>query len=229
MVHVSAGTDTYGRVKTVSGTSIVTKFAMLQFLPFYPLQSFYFIGTGPTERTGVPFLASWTSVAIRGIPLATVDTTSVAIAYARGVFGALVIVGFMVIVPGIMHLTGEHLDEFAMIATRALLISFVTGVVGGLLTYALPLTPRREREIRQYCGELLGVAADPARIESEASASLATYVDEQHQSADNSRVQLIRQLIATRAMIAQAIDSDRMETKTDELLERLRDAERFTA
>lgn len=30
MVHVSAGTDTYGRVKTVSGTPIVTKFAVLQ-------------------------------------------------------------------------------------------------------------------------------------------------------------------------------------------------------
>jgi hypothetical protein len=165
MIHVSAGTDTYGRVKTVAGTPIVTKFAMLQFLPLYPLQSYYFIGTGPTETTGVPFLASMKTVAVSGIPLATVDTTSVAIAYARGVFGALAIVGFMVIIPGIMYLSGERLDNFAMMATRALLISLIVGAVGGLLTYALLLTPRREREIRQHCGELLGVAVDPARVD----------------------------------------------------------------
>jgi hypothetical protein len=54
-------------------------------------------------------------------------------------------------------------------------------------------------------------------------------VDEQHQSADNFRVQLIRELIVTRALIAQTVDSDRMETKTDELLGRLRDADRIMA
>ena len=123
MVHISAGTDTYGRVKAVAGTPIVTKFAMLQLLPLYPLQSFYFTGTGPIETTGVPFLASTTSVAIKGIPLATLDVTSVVMAYARGVFGGLAIVGFMVIVPGIMSLTGENLDDFAMTVTRGLLIS----------------------------------------------------------------------------------------------------------
>lgn len=36
MVHVVAGTDTYGRVKCVLGTPIVTKFAMFQLLPLYP-------------------------------------------------------------------------------------------------------------------------------------------------------------------------------------------------
>jgi hypothetical protein len=224
----SAGTDTYGRVKTVSGTPIVTKFRMLQGLPLYPLQSFYFVGTGPAETTRMPFLVSETYVAIKGIPLATVDRTSVVMAYARGVLGVLAILGFMVIIPGIMHLMGERLDDLAMIATGALLICFFTGTVGGLITYALPLTPRREREIRQYCAELLGVSADPARVERETSASLTKYVDEHYRLADNPRTHLIRQLIATRAMIAQSTDSDRMEAKTDELLERLKHADRIT-
>lgn len=178
MATIHAGTDTYGRVKSVAGTPIVTKFAMLQFFPLYPLQSFYYRGAGPSQSAGIPFFAYTRSVAINGIPLASVDATSVMIAYARGVFAALAVVGFIVILPGILVLTGERLDPFAMVATVGLLMLLVTGIVGGLLTYLIPLTPPRERRIREYCAELLGVSADPARVPPEMSGLLVSFVNE---------------------------------------------------
>jgi hypothetical protein len=221
---ISAGTDTYGRVKAVCGTPIVTKFAMLQFLPVFPLQSFYFLGAGATETTGIPLLASSQSAVIYGIPLASVDTTSVFMAYARGVFGALAVCGFIVIVPGIMYLTGENLDDFAILATRGLLIALIVGIVGGLLTYAIPVTPRREREIRQYCAEVLGVSADPARVQADWGVMIEEFVNQSSWPQGDPRIQLLRELVFTRAKIAKAIDPVRMELKTDELLEELRRA-----
>jgi hypothetical protein len=94
-IHVVSGTDTYGRVKTVSGTPIVTKFAMLQLLPIYPIQSFYSTGSGPTETTGIPFLASTKSVPIHGFPLASLDLISVLLAYVRAACGLFLIVDFI--------------------------------------------------------------------------------------------------------------------------------------
>jgi hypothetical protein len=38
-MFITSGSDTYGRVKTVGGVPVVSKFFMLQFLPLYPLQS----------------------------------------------------------------------------------------------------------------------------------------------------------------------------------------------
>lgn len=229
MVHVSAGTDTYGRVKNVAGTPIVTKFAMLQFLPLYPLQSYYYTGAGPTKTTGVPFLASTQSTAIHGVPLATLDTASVLMAYARGIFATLAIVGFIVIVPGIMYLTGERLDPLAIIAMQVLMTSFIVGVVGGLLTYAIPLTPRREREIRQHCAELLNVGADPACVPPELSAAFAEYVTRTYRKAEDPRTRFLGELVLTRDIIAQGHDATRLEIKTDELLDQLRQCPRIAA
>jgi hypothetical protein len=227
MITISVGTDTYGRVKTVSGIPIVTKFAMLQFLPVYPLRSFYFTGTGPSETMGIPFLASTRFASIGGIPLASVDKMSVLMAYARSIFAALALVGALSLVPGIMYLTGERLDELALMATRGLLTSLIVGMVGGALSYAIPLTPRREKAIRRYCGELLGVSADPARVPSDLSEFLVEFVDNEPQDPGDPREQLIRQLIKARALIAQGTGADRMEAKTDELIDKLRHAEQF--
>lgn len=229
MVTVSAGTDTYGRVKSVCGTPIVTKFAMLQALPLYPLQSFYFVGTGRSEIVGVPFIASSQSEAIHGISLSHVDTTSVVMAYARGIFGALAIIGSIAMVPIIIHFTGERLDQIAWIATYGLLTSLVVGAVGGLLTYAIPLTSRREREIRTFCTVLLGISADPARVPPDIALQLQQRVELCDDLEDDSRTATIRQLIAVRAKIGQAMDVDQMERKTDELLAVLTTADRNAA
>ena len=222
-MSVAAGTDTYGRVKTVGGTPIVTKFAMLQGLPIYPLQSFYFMGTESTEMSGVPFIASSQTVVISGIPLARVDRLSVAMAYVRGILAALVVVGCMSIVPVIMYFTGEHLDEFAKKALRSLIICFIVGVSGGVLTYAVPLNPRRERRIRRYCGEVLGISADPARVFPETAVAIEEYVAQvaSQENHDDSRFVIVQQLISCRSKIAQGIDANAMERQTDEIVDRL--------
>jgi hypothetical protein len=147
-------------------------------------------------------------------------------AYVRGVFAALALVGFLAIVPGIMYLTGEHLNEPAMIAMKGLLISLGTGTLVGLLTYLIPLTPRRERDIRRYCAELLGVSADPARVSSDTSALIADWLKEPLQSEDTTRTQTIRELISTRLKLSQSKDKNIFEKQTDDLIEQLRRIEK---
>lgn len=222
-MHIVAGTDTYGRVKTVGGTPIVTKFAMFQFLPVYPVQSFYYAGPGRTETSGIPFVASSQTVAIRGVPLARVDRLSAAMAYTRAIFGTMAVFGFMAIVPLVMQLTGEHLDDFATSAMRVLVGCFLAGTAGGLLTYAIPLTPGRERRIRRCCGELLGMAVDPARVAADASAAIEEYaaLAAPREIPATPRFALLQQLATVRSRIARRMDVDAMEWETDQLLDRL--------
>jgi len=224
---VSAGTDTYGRVKSVSGTPIVTKFAMLQFLPVYPLKSFYFIGAGAVQTKGIPLFASTSTSVIKGIPLASVDWTSVLIAYIRSIFAAMALLGCVALIPLYMNLTGEHLDQLAMMMVQFLLISLAIGVVGGALTYVIPLTPRREYDIRRFCAEQLGISADPARVSPEISEMLLEYLGSQPQTSKNSRQQLIHELICSRAQLAQAKGADHLESLTDKLLNELNHAEQI--
>jgi hypothetical protein len=226
MIAISAGTDTYGRVKKVSGTPIVTKFAMFQFLPMYPLQSFYFRGTGRTQAEGIPIVAMTRSKTIVGIPLASVDMTSVLVAYARGLFAAAALLGFVfLMIPAFMYLTGDRIPSDLTTFLRAVLGVFAVGIVGGLLSYCIPLTSRRERDIRRYCAELLGVAADPARVTPEASATFAKQVEDLPTTRENSRTSSIRELITARTKIARATDVADMEKKTDQLLNELRQDE----
>ena len=229
MIHIKAGTDTYGRVKAVAGTAIVTKFAMLQFLPVFPLRSYYFIGKGPTTKSGVPFIASTQETSIVGLPLASIDVASVLMAYLRAVSATLALVGFLALVPGIMYLTGEHLDNLAMMLTKGLLASFGTSIVGGLLTYVIPLTSRRDREIRGLCAEILGVSADPARVTLEAQSLIRGAINDPRLMTDDPRTRKIRQLIATRLELASPEDALTLEDRTDDLLEQLRTEDQIVA
>jgi hypothetical protein len=224
---ISAGTDTYGRVKEVSGTPIVTQFAMLQAFPLYPLRSFYLVRSGPTEFEGIPLIASAQSTAIVGIPLASVDMTSVLVGYLRGVFGALVLFGFLFLfMPAFMYLIGDRGGRFSPSFLRWVVILFSAGVLGGALSYLVPLTNRREKDIRRYCGEILGIAADPARVLPETSAQLAEKVATLAPAREPSKAALIRELVQSRANISQDVERGQMERRTDELLGQLRSLER---
>ena len=81
MIHVSVGTEIYGRVKQVGSTPVVTKFWALSLMPIVPLQSYYFIRFGQRKSQGCPFLAESYSTAIVGIPLVRLDRLSVVISY----------------------------------------------------------------------------------------------------------------------------------------------------
>jgi hypothetical protein len=221
MMSVTFGTDTYGRVKSVGGTPIVTKFFMLQFLPLYPVQSYYFTGVGRTDSSGVPFIAVSQEVAIDGLPLARFDVCSVAIAYVRGAFAALTLIGCISIFPIVMYFTGSHFDNFAANATCLVVGCFVVGTVGGVLTYLVPTTPRRERRIRRSCGQVLGICVDPARVFPDTAVEIEEYTVELESESKDERSELIQQLVKCRSRIAQGIDTSKMEHQSDAILDRL--------
>lgn len=221
MLHLTIGSDTYGRVKNVGRTPIVTKFQMVNAVPIWPLQSFYWIGPGETKREGVPFLASIETAEIVGLPLARRDKLSVGMAYLRGVAATLTVIGSIVIVPGIMHLTGERLDRFAMQATYLLLTMLGTGVTVGALSYCWPFqVSERERQIRTACGQALGVCADPAMLTREA----ALWVVEQCQRIQSTDQAIgpaelhVHELVRVRAKIALGEPREHLESVTDGLL-----------
>lgn len=226
-MSITFGSDTYGRVKGVDGTPIVTKFWMLQLLPVWPLESYYFLSAGQSESSGVPFVAGEVTAQFNGIPLARLERASVVIAYLRAVFGTLFVFGFLVIVPGFSILSGERLDDLAMTFVRILIACAVTGAVGGLLTYLVPLTSRREKEIRRHCGRLLGVSVDPAVVMSEVAGEIAKSVEElvfpfDENDTVNAEWTSLRELVLIRCEMATAADPLRQERDTENLLERLR-------
>lgn len=222
MITISAGTDTYGRVKSVHGTPIVTKFAMLQFIPLFPLESIYLTGAGSVSNAVIPFVASFQSVETQGIRLANTDRTSVLMAYVRSAFASIAVLGFIgVIFPGVTYMSGTRLDEFAMSVLKCMSIALIFGVVGGATTYVIPLTTRRERRIRSSCYQVLGVAIDPAKLPAETAELVLELADELSDRLDEPRLSLIRDLICLRAKLALETSNRKYETNTDELLLKL--------
>ncbi|MEM7315194.1 MAG: hypothetical protein AAF497_18790 [Planctomycetota bacterium] len=217
-MNVTSGTDTYGRVKTVGGTPIVTKFAMFESIPLYPLRSYYFISHGETRTRSVPFLSTTEEVEVNGIPLAVVDRTSVTMAYLRGLFSIMILFGCISMVPIMMHFSGTRLDQLAQLFTGILLGSLAIGIIGGSLTYLVP-TPKREEKIREYCGYAIGICVDPARV----TVDRAIAIGEQFATLGGleSRNSAIAELVVCRARIAEGNNVSALETRTDELLARI--------
>ena len=83
----------------------------------------------------------------------------------------------------------------------------------------------RDRAIRRYCGELLGLCADPARIVSDQAAAICRSMKKVALPASGAdarqRLECIRDLITTRSAMAEVNDLEQLESKTDELLLRL--------
>lgn len=226
MIHVVVGTDSYGRVKAVGKTAVVTTFSMVQSLPFGPLESYSVWGPATSETEGVPFFAQVRKVTLCGVPLARVDRTSVAFAYARAVLAVLVIFGFIGTFMGlILSREGRELDDFGRTAIQLAEACLVTGVVGGVLTYLVPTAGRRERAIRTYCGEMLGVCIDPGRVAPAVADAIREALpqpdDPKRASVPRPRTEHVRELILTRCDAATGPGDD-CEAMTDELLDQLR-------
>jgi hypothetical protein len=222
------GSDTYGRVKTVGGTPIVTKFFMANGFPIYPLQSYYFSRSDEVAGSGIPFLSQY-ELSITGIPLARIDRTSVIVAYLRGLCGLLTLFGSIgaLFVLG-MLLRGDQggVGPAVLEGMYGLTVFLAIGVVCGGLTYLVPLTSRRERRIRLYCGELLGFCADPARIPAELAHAMWEDQLKRAAAANMSESSLSRrnellQLLAARCQIASDQQLAEAECTTDEVLKRL--------
>jgi hypothetical protein len=233
MVTVIAGTDTYGKIKKVGTTPIVTKFRMLWYFPIVPVASFYFAGIQHTATEGVPLGLRHETSVIHGIALARVDKFSVLIAFVRGFAVSMLLIGFLAIVPVVMRITGEHLDEIANGIMRALLGCFAFGAALGVVSYLLPFqVSSRERAIRGHCARVLGIAADLARARQDVAARLDRALDEarfgdgghtaQRASETSQDHGLLLILVRTRVRIALGDAPEALEHRTDELLEAIR-------
>jgi hypothetical protein len=224
----AAGTQAYGLVKKVGRTSVVTTFSMLQFIPVSPVQSFYFLGKRQTKTMGVPFAFQMTTESFAGIPLAQTDRASVVMAYLRAllaVAGGVGFIGTLVTLIGLGGAPPGHAGTEAIqrVAT-GFVFSFIAGAGGGLLTYVLPQTPLRERDIRKYCGELLGICVDPGLVRSEHADAISkqaklSALGKLSGSNPDERFKLIRELVAVRAQLAHGKNVGRLETDTDEILD----------
>jgi len=230
MMYVVVGTDTYGRVKAVNKTAIVTVFSMLQMLPFVPIKSFYVWGPVTSESKGIPFFGSIRKIKLRGIPLARVDRTSVAFAYIRGLLAALVIIGFIGTFTGLVFsANGKPMDDFAQTVIHLAWACLAIGVAGGVLTYLVPTISGRERAIRKYCGEMLGVCIDPGKVVPKVALAvremLPPLASPDVGCVIRSRSEHLRELILARCDLVTEAGSNG-ESRTDELLDQLRHLDR---
>jgi hypothetical protein len=221
MNHVQIGSDTYGRVKQVGSTPIVTKFFMVSLFPVLPLESFYLIRLGESTSEGIPFIAQAHWAQIEGIPLAQIDKLSVVMAYARGVLGAVAIAGFMgTFTMFITWLTGEPIDDEKRMIVKCTGACLVIGTAVGLSTYLFPLQmTRREKEIRKYCGTILGISADPAQVRLDFANSMDHHL--RTIAVGGELANLAHDLACTRVRIALGDEPLPLEDHTDDLLTRI--------
>ncbi len=221
MYHVSVGSDTYGRVKKLGATSIVTRFGMVSGLPVFPLESFYLIRLGHLTSKGIPFIAQVHSRLIEGIPLARLDLLSVVMAYGRGLLGAIVLGGFISsFMLFMMWMTGEQFDHVQVIIAKCAGACLGLGTIASLGTYLVPFQmTSRERNIRRSCGMILGISADPARVRVDFAKSIESFLSET--KADPGIPGLFHELALTRVRIALGSPPVALEHHTDDLLKRI--------
>jgi hypothetical protein len=83
---------------------------------------------------------------------------------------------------------------------------------------------RRERAIRNYCGELLGTCIDPGRVAPQFAVAiretLPPFDDQDRAGVTKSRSELVHELILARCNAATEAGRD-CESRTDELLDLL--------
>lgn len=229
MMTVITGTDTYGRVKCVEKTPIVTRFEMLQLFPIWPIQSMYYFGKDEEKLQGIPMIVCQIKQQIHGLPLAKIDKASVVLAYLRA---AIATVGICASIVCIMILLMEQspagapawFNQAVFIATG------VTACIGGL-TYLIPLTSQRERSIREYCGQVLGAAIDPAKIQPQTAHEMEselTLIWKELRAVHAGDENFLRyqkticKLIQIRCKLASKASS-KAEEATDQILSKLRD------
>jgi hypothetical protein len=235
MIHVIAGTETYGAVRKVNSTPVVTRFAMLQLLPVYPLESYYLARLGTETRQGIPLIASHSTRDIHGLRLARLDRLSVMMAYVRALAVVLVLPGtiaFFILLGMSLNGSFSTPDEFARTLFLIVAVMFVVGaLIGGASYLAMYRIDEREKKIREVCGGVLGIAADPANIAAESAEQLAPLIKQAMSEAkianpskllqsphEADEIQAALLLVACRLRIASGGNREPLEQAVDRLL-----------
>lgn len=229
MIVVTFGSDTYGKVRRVGRTSVLTRFAMLQFAPIFPLESLYYARQGDSNSDLISLIYGTDATAPRAIPLARIDKLSVAMAYFRGLCATLALVGCISLVPAVMHFSGERLDRVAIMMTQVLVSCLIAGTAAGALSYCIPWqTGNRQRSIRRASCRVLGMDADPAMFRRDVAEEIAAFTggriagDELPSGEVEEAIDLSMRLVATRLEIALGGPVQLLEQRSDKLLDRIR-------
>jgi hypothetical protein len=239
MIHVSFGTDTYGAVRSVARTPVVTKFWMLQAFPVFPLESYYLLRLGKKTRSGVPLLGGESHQEIIGLPCRRISRLSVLVTYVRGIAAVFVLLSMIVLLGfAVVSLTDPAFQGLNAEQKNVLTIALY-GLAGsvslGLSTCLFTLwTPRRERRIRLACARVLGIAADPAHVKTDFAQQIAERIREPlEQLAPAGLVAVLRRpgdfdpkvldlwLVHVRTQIADNMQTLHHEAATDRILEAL--------
>jgi hypothetical protein len=195
---------------------------MISSLPVWPQRSFYYGPPGRPNRDSEAFLGDGGSASILTLPLSRIDKLSVAIAYFRGLIGALAIVFFMgTFMKFMIWITGERVDEIGILIGNISMAGLAVACAFGSLTYLLPLqTSARERAIRRNVGAVFGMAFDPAKLERSTIPFLEERLDD---NIPNTTLQTLRhELTRTRLQIGISGSDESLEHSTDDLLEQIR-------
>jgi hypothetical protein len=225
MVYVAVGTESYGRVRVVGDTAVVTQFQMLMHFPLVPIRSYYVWGPLDSEETGVPFLYSVRNIRQRGVPLTHIDFLSVVLAYTRAVLAVMILFGFIVtFTSAVASRNGRPMNDFAATATRIAQLGLVIGCVAGIASLVVPTAGRREKSIRSYCGEILEANVDPARVPPGVAKMIQEAVRQSYmphfEGEARSRRQYIQDLTLARCDVALS-RNDEAERLTDDVLQQL--------
>jgi hypothetical protein len=230
MLGATVGSDVYGAVRRVGRTPIVTKFAMLQFLPLIPLESYYFERLNKPVKTGIPVLARFSEQGIVGLRLARINWLSVAVTYVRALGAGLTMIGTIGLAGSAVSHFSMPLPNEGLLAIASTLI-LVTAAAIALPTYYFTFSVSdRDKAIRTACASVVGIAADPAYVTPDIAENVTAFVDDVL-PRDVSEVQevmraphgtsadvLVLLLLRCRAMIALGGDREGLERMSDDLL-----------
>ncbi len=223
---VSVGTDTYGRVKTVGNTAIVTKFFAVGGFPLGAVTSYYLVGKRKFPADKPPLADIRQLGPVEAVPLRRIDAASERMALIRGCLGVLVLVGalfsgFPLMILWLDPKPARPRGEFRTVVVTGAVVTLAVGCLGGLATYARGSAPPREATIRRRCGELLGICIDPAAVTEDSARWIYDFVTQDGQPGADVRLNLLRELVTIRCLLARNRPQTTEEAATDKLLERL--------
>lgn len=226
MDDVIGETDTFGRVSNVRGVAIVTVFWTLKGFPLDARKSFYEWNSAKINANDIRVTSAINHLAEGRLPLTSVDRTSVKIALIRAVCSLLILFGFIVTFVGLLVTNDpKPPDAFARNLLLIMQLMLLIGLSVGLLTYLVPTISKRDRLIREYCGEVLGICIDPARISARIASEIRdSFLNWDATNNDASNAEYIGCLLQLTLLRcdAQSQSSVQPERTTNELLDRLK-------
>ncbi|MEH2050689.1 hypothetical protein [Nostoc sp.] len=163
MVRIPIGTKTFGAIKAIESTPLITQFFMIGYVPIIPIKSFYLLHEYEVERGLLSHKQE-----MRIINLKNISFISVGFAYLRAFF---IISAFFSIA---YLLTGQGSSQNILIPIALFTLSVTIIFFSYKLSQQISIT---EKTIRKAAYSSIGLAIDPAIIEEEIARNISHLLD----------------------------------------------------